>query len=166
MAGYGRPAKDRVGERYGRLVVVARAGANKHGQALWECRCDCGTTTTKSVVFFNNGGKQCSRSCPLGVHVKHGGTTHKTKSKEYTAWGDMKRRCLNPSAPNYHSYGGRGITICPQWVDNYPQFYADIGPAPEGHRMSIDRIDVDGNYEPDNVRWATPQEQADNKRKK
>jgi hypothetical protein len=164
MAGNGRPATDRMNKRYGNLTVVRRAGANTHGQALWECRCDCGTTTIKSVVFFNNGGGQCSKRCPLGVHVKHGQTTHTTKSKEYTAWQDMKRRCFNPDAPNYRLYGARGITVCAEWVDNFPAFFAHIGPAPEGKRMSVDRIDNDGNYEPGNVRWATPSQQLRNRR--
>jgi hypothetical protein len=155
--------KDRVGHRYGKLTVVARAGSNQHGQSLWECKCDCGETAVKSVVFFNNRGQQCGKSCRLGVHVKHGATTHTSKSKEYAAWVDMKRRCFNPASPNFHRYGGRGITMCDEWVNEFAAFFAHIGPAPEGKRMSVDRIDNNGNYEPGNVRWATPAEQVKNR---
>lgn len=163
MAGKGRPAPDRTGKHYGHLTVVGRAGSNDHGQALWECRCDCGATTVKSVVFFNNGGGQCSKSCPLGVHVKHGQATRMSKNKEYRAWQDMKRRCFNPAAPNYHRYGGRGIIVCAEWVDNFPAFLAHIGPAPEGHRPSIERVDNNAGYEPGNVRWVTPKAQTRNR---
>lgn len=156
--------RDRAGDRYGNLTVVARAGSNRHGQTMWECRCDCGAVVVKSVVFFNNGGQQCSKSCPLGVHVKHGGSTHTHKSKEYGAWVDMKRRCLNPNAKNYARYGGRGITVCPQWVNSFEAFLADVGAAPQTHRASLDRVDNDGNYEPSNVRWSTPKEQTRNRK--
>ena len=164
MAGKGRPVRDRAGDRYGNLVVLAQAGTNAHKQALWLCRCDCGNEVVKSVVFFNNGGQQCTKQCPLGVHVKHGGATKRKKSKEYSAWVDMKQRCLNPNTPNYKHYGGRGVTVCAKWIDDYAAFYADVGPAPEGNRMSIDRIDVNGNYEPGNVKWSTPSEQTANRR--
>lgn len=163
MAGHGRPVRDRTGNRQGHLTAVKQVGVNPHKQALWECRCDCGATVVKSVVALNNGAGQCTRRCPLGVHVKHGQTTHTTKSKEYAAWQDMKRRCFNPAAPNYARYGGRGITVCAEWVDDFPAFLAHIGPAPAGHRMSVDRINNSGNYEPSNVRWATPAEQIANR---
>jgi hypothetical protein len=156
--------RDRSGDRYGNLTVISRAGANRHGQTTWECKCDCGATVTKSVVFFNNGGQQCSKSCSLGVHVKHGATTHTHKSKEYGAWIDMKQRCLNPSTKNYARYGGRGITVHQPWVDSFEAFLADVGIAPQTYRASLDRINNDGNYEPSNVRWSTPKEQTRNRR--
>lgn len=159
----GRAAIDRTGFRYGNLTVLSRAGSNRHGHPLWLCKCDCGAETTKSTVFMGNGGRQCSKSCPMGVHVKHGATTHTSKSKEYAAWVDMKRRCFNTASPNYARYGGRGITMCTEWVDDFAAFLEHIGPAPEGKRMSVDRIDNDGNYEPGNVRWATPSEQVKNR---
>lgn len=159
-----RPMTDRTNVRYGHLVAIRAVGSNDYGQALWECRCDCGSVTVKSVVFLNNGGKCCSRSCTYQRKFKHQATLNRTKSKEYTAWTSMKQRCLNPNALNYKDYGGRGITICQQWVDSFEQFLADVGKAPEGNRISIDRINNEGNYEPNNVRWATPREQVMNRR--
>jgi hypothetical protein len=76
----------------------------------------------------------------------------------------MIQRCLNPNATNYADYGGTGVKVCPQWIGNFKQFLADLGDKP-GESFTLDRIDVDGDYEPSNCRWATPIEQAHNKRK-
>lgn len=162
--GVGRAVRRREGERYGRLTAVRQVGVNDHAQALWECRCDCGNVVVKSVVLLNRGAKQCRKRCPMGVHVKHGATTHATRSKEYTVWASMKQRCINPSSQKYKYYGGRGITVCQEWVDSFDAFLAHIGYAPKGNRISIDRVDNNGNYEPGNVRWATPYQQVMNRR--
>lgn len=79
----------------------------------------------------------------------------------YNRWRSMVQRCTNPNHPRYAGWGGRGITVCPEWLD-FEAFYADVGDAPPG--MSLDRVDNDGNYEPGNVRWATPREQLLNRR--
>jgi len=85
-------------------------------------------------------------------------------SKEYISWAGMKRRCYNPRRDGYEYYGGRGIAVCSQWRYSFNQFYADMGPRPEG--TSLDRIDNDGNYEPNNCQWATASMQSKNRRRK
>jgi len=92
------------------------------------------------------------------ANIKHGYRYTKT----YKSWDCMIQRCLNSNSPNYSNYGGRGITICKEWINDFRNFLQDMGERPEN--TSIDRIDVDGNYNHDNCRWATPQEQEENKR--
>jgi hypothetical protein len=89
------------------------------------------------------------------------------KSKEYSTWRGLRSRCLDTTNNAYNTYGGRGISVHPAWAgsDGFDAFYADVGPAPEGSRVSLDRIDNSGNYEPGNVRWATPKQQSNNTRK-
>lgn len=90
-------------------------------------------------------------------------TTHgKSKTKTYKTWDCMKQRCYNPNDNNYPNYGGRGIRICDRWLESFTNFYDDMGDRPK--HKTIDRIDVDGNYEPGNCKWATPKEQCNNTR--
>jgi hypothetical protein len=103
------------------------------------------------------------RSSESMVGNTYGKTHGMHNTPEYRTWTGMKERCYNPSADSYKNYGGRGITVCDRWRDDFPAFYADMGPRPsENH--SLDRRDTDGNYEPENCRWATRSEQQKNKR--
>src|SRR5206468_1663320 len=81
----------------------------------------------------------------------------------YRSWYAMKARCTNSNHTSYHHYGGRGITVCERWLNSFEAFLTDMGDRPEG--TSLDRIDVNGNYEPSNCKWSTPSEQANNKRR-
>lgn len=90
---------------------------------------------------------------------KHGGW----KSSEYTIWAGIKQRCLNPKGPSFHDYGGRGIRVCVRWASSFENFLSDMGPRPS-HDHSVDRINHNGDYSPENCRWATAKEQHANKR--
>lgn len=152
---------DMTGKRFGRLVATGRAGSAA-GKALWTFQCDCGRVVDLPGSRVRAGGAKscgCLRSDSAKVtNRKHG--LHASAS--YKRWESIKQRCTNPKNPSYKNYGGRGISMCPEWAEDFDVFHAAVGDAPEG--MTLDRIDNDGDYEPGNVRWATPSQQQNNKR--
>lgn len=141
-----------TGVRFTRLVVIERNGRTPAGVVRWLCRCDCGNDTTASTQSLRDGK---TKSCGC-LRRKHGmfGT------REWQRWQSMHLRCNNGSP----YYGGRGISVCERWSgpQGFENFYADMGPRPPGG--SIDRIDVNGNYEPGNCRWVSMKTQARNRR--
>jgi hypothetical protein len=168
-------AKDRTGIRYGRLTAVQQEGIHKRsGNAQWLCECDCGGTKIVRSSSLQSGN---TRSCGcLGDETRsvngkdrtlHGysKTADGRPSIEYIAWSSAKYRCHCPTNPKFEQYGGRGITMCDEWRNDFQAFYDHIGPKPSPE-LSLDRIDNDGNYEPGNVRWATASEQRYNQRSK
>lgn len=150
---------DLSGTRYGRLVAIRRLCAR-----TWLFRCDCGTEkaiTVAAVQFNGTVSCGCRQRERIQEITRHGHA--KTNSATYSTWKAMKSRCLNPATIGYARYGGRGITVCERWLA-FENFLADMGEKPGGH--SIDRINNDGNYEPDNCRWATASQQNRNQNRR
>jgi hypothetical protein len=155
---------DLCGQKFGRLTVKYIAGYRifngKPHIKQYSCLCDCGN---QKIINRNSIVAKTTISCGCfhkENNIRKSITHGMHKSRTYRSWRSMKNRCTNPNTPNYNSYGGRGITVCERWLNSFENFLADMGERPEG--TSIDRIDVNGNYEQSNCRWATPKEQSNN----
>lgn len=157
--------KNLIGKTYGRLTVISYSGKNKHGRSMWLCKCNCGNY---KIISSNSLQRGLTKSCGCLDREKHisnpNRTTHgESGTRLYRIWKAMKNRCCNPNSPDYKKYyGNKGVKVCDDWKYNYQSFRNWAISHGYEENLSIDRIDLNGNYEPSNCRWATAYEQRHN----
>lgn len=154
---------DLTGKRFGKLTVISYYGVSTKKQIYWLCNCDCGNKVYAKTTALTHGHKKSCGCLQLEcghLNYKYGCRTNRL----YTIWRGMKARCLNTNNTSYQLYGGRGISICNEWLNDFSSFQLWALNNGYADNLSIDRIDTNGNYEPNNCRWATATDQNNNKR--
>lgn len=160
-----RNKKDITGKKFGRLTALSEVQASVNGKIKWVCVCECGK---RKEIFKTNiiSGKSKSCGCLQKECVSMANKKRKVhgalNTGAYKSWKAMNQRCCNPNNESYDNYGGRGIRVCERWLNSFENFYADMGDRPKG--KSLDRIDNDRKYCPENCKWSSAKEQSNNRR--
>lgn len=153
-----------VGKKYGYLTVIKRIGS-RWGHSLWECKCDCGTVcqrTANQLTMSKAVSCGCmTKEAQRNSRFSHGGTG----TRLYRIWKGIRQRCSNSNISYYKYYGGKGVTVCDEWLHDFTAFQQWALSHGYADNLTIDRIDGDGNYEPNNCRWVTMTVQNRNKKK-
>lgn len=155
--------KNVSGQRFGRLLAIDSLAGSRTARRKWRCLCDCGQEAFVDTCKLLSGHTR-SCGCLQRDSVAAKSTTHGGQRRsEYSTWKGIKSRCFNPNSPAFANYGARGISMCPEWADDFSAFLRDMGPRPSVHH-TVERKDNSLGYSPDNCLWATRKEQSRNKR--